>query len=56
MDQSGERECVGVKLEDFNFFFFCWLVERKAKRTKMAEGEREEKKKKQRKCFWETYF
>lgn len=55
MDQSGERECVSVKLEDFIFFFF-WLVERKTKRTKMAEGEREEKTKKQRKCFWKTYF
>ena len=43
MDHSGERESVSVKLEDFVFFFF--LVERKTKRTKMAEGKREETKK-----------
>lgn len=48
MDQSGERECVSVKLEDFIFFFFFgWLRERQRGRKWLKEKEKRKRRNKE---------
>lgn len=47
MDQSGERECVSVKLEDFIFFFFGWLRERQRGRKWLKEKEKRKRRNKE---------